>query len=287
MPRDASMTAADMRCTSGAAVMSSAHGMVVQRSAVAGVTLVWAQTAHRFGRHTHDEFGMGVMEAGAQRSASGRGPVLAAAGDVITVNPDEVHDGLPVGASERRWRMLYLRPECMQRALAAMPLGVQELSHPVRRCAQAKADVLSLMQVAASPLSAAAPHWEERLLRVLSHLTDDVRLQTPELPSDAVQKVRHHIDREPADATPLSALASMAGLSRFELVRAFTRHVGLPPHAYRVQRRTQLARQLILAGMPLVDAAITAGFSDQSHMTRTLARAYGFRPAALARAAGR
>ena len=69
-----------------------------------------------------------------QRSASGRGMVEAFAGDVITTNPGEVHDGQPLGGATRRWRMVYIEPAvmaslCDSAATAAGP-GV-ELTRPV------------------------------------------------------------------------------------------------------------------------------------------------------------
>ena len=44
---------------------------------------------------------------------SGRGIVDARAGEVITTNPGEVHDGRPLGGASRRWRMIYLDPSVM------------------------------------------------------------------------------------------------------------------------------------------------------------------------------
>ena len=52
---------------------------------------------------------IGVMNAGAQRSWSGIGWVESEAGDVITVNPGEMHDGAPIGGA-RGWQMLYPGP---------------------------------------------------------------------------------------------------------------------------------------------------------------------------------
>lgn len=65
-----------------------------------GVDAVLADTAQVFGRHTHDQFGVGLIDRGAQKSASGRGMVEAGAGDIITVNPGEVHMA-PLNWSQR------------------------------------------------------------------------------------------------------------------------------------------------------------------------------------------
>jgi hypothetical protein len=59
----------------------------IYRSAIAGAQPVESDSRHVFPRHTHEEFGIGVIRRGAQRSLSGRGTVEAGAGDVITVNP--------------------------------------------------------------------------------------------------------------------------------------------------------------------------------------------------------
>ena len=57
---------------------------------MAGVHAVLTHSARGFGRHWHDSFGFGVMDEGAHRSASGRGPVLATAGKLIATNPGDL-----------------------------------------------------------------------------------------------------------------------------------------------------------------------------------------------------
>ena len=102
--------------------------------AMPGVEAVEADSAHSFGRHTHDQFGIGIIVRGAQKSASGRGPVEAGAGDVITVNPGEVHDGYPIDDAGRAWRMLYLDPTLIARASLDISEGRSRdfvFSHPV------------------------------------------------------------------------------------------------------------------------------------------------------------
>ena len=67
-------------------------------------------------------------------------------------------------------------------------------------------------------------------------------------------------------------------------MRGFARLTGLTPHAYVVQRRLDLARRLIRQGGALAEAAVDAGFADQSHMHRVFAAHYGFTPGAYAAA---
>src|SRR5580658_2379208 len=104
------------------------------RCAMAGVEAVAADTRHVFPRHTHDQFGIGVIDRGAQRSWSGRGMVEAGEGDVLTVNPGEVHDGAPIGDAGRSWRILYFDPGLITESLDEMRQGEpgsRELPRPV------------------------------------------------------------------------------------------------------------------------------------------------------------
>src|SRR5260370_30373682 len=86
---------------------------------------------HSFPRHPYDQFGVGVIGFGAQRSWSGVGTVNASAGDVIMVNPDEMHDGTPLDGNLRGWRMLYLDPILVAREVEEEIVGTAEIVRPV------------------------------------------------------------------------------------------------------------------------------------------------------------
>jgi AraC-like DNA-binding protein len=66
----------------------------------------------------------------------------------------------------------------------------------------------------------------------------------------------------------LDELASVAGLSRYHFVRAFSRSYGMTPHAWQIDQRIQRARGLLHQGMSTADTALQLGFADQSHFQR-------------------
>ncbi|WP_240476580.1 AraC family transcriptional regulator [Geminicoccus roseus] len=253
-----------------------------------GVEAVSADTGHAFGRHIHEQFGIGVILRGAQRSSSGRGMVEAQAGDVITVNPGEVHDGLPVGESGRAWRMLYLEPAALAGPMGDLTGGGgagAELAHPVRRDPAAAAAFRSLFRAVTDPQGGSSEiEGQQSLILLLARL---VERRSPGRAPGAVLgigRVRARIDDDPSAPLSLAELAQIGGVSPFQLIRGFARATGLTPHAYLVQRRLHKARRLIAGGVVLADAAQAAGFADQSHMTRLFVRAYGMSPGRFAAA---
>jgi AraC-like DNA-binding protein len=96
--------------------------------------------------------------------------------------------------------------------------------------------------------------------------------------------VRDHIQRTYSQKVRLEELAKNAGMCRSALVRAFTRQVGLPPHAYRIHLRISRAQELITEGWPLSDVSLEVGFADQSHLNRHFKRLIGISPGRYARA---
>lgn len=260
--------------------MSATRGFQLLPSGMAGVEVVAADSAHAFGRHTHDQFGIGLIERGAQKSASGRGVVEAGAGNIITVNPGEVHDGKPFDANGRRWRMLYLEPaRVLDAAGDVAPGAAFEFTSPVIHDRVLAAHFASLFDAATGD---DALRSEAALLALVARLVQPLHRERPALVT-GIAAARERMDDDPTANPTLAALALQAGLSRYQFLRAFTRLTGLPPHAYLLQRRLHHARQLVHDGMGLADAAAASGFADQSHMTRAFVRCYGLTPGAFAR----
>ncbi|MFS8045568.1 helix-turn-helix domain-containing protein [Rhizobium sp. BR 314] len=258
------------------------------RTPLAGVEAVKAETGHSFPKHTHDQFGIGLIDAGAQASLSGRGMVRAEAGDIISVNPNEVHDGMPVGDS-RAWSMLYFDPRVIADLLQNIGEGRMsevEFPSPVIRNAELVSKFRTLFPLL---IDQSAP--QDGLLRDGLLLSLVARVMSESRPSlrdvavpAAIGRARELIDDDPAAPFTLAELANVCGLSQFQFLRAFSKATGLTPHAYLLQRRIQEARRLIALGMPLAEAAFACGFADQSHMTRLFVRNFGVSPGAYAAA---
>ncbi|OOG68408.1 AraC family transcriptional regulator [Sinorhizobium sp. A49] len=256
-------------------------------SRIGGVEAVEAATGHVFARHTHEQFGIGLIHQGAQKSLSGRGVVEAGAGDMITVNPGEVHDGMPIGDAGRSWRMLYFDPAVIADAMEDISQGktrTAEFTAPVFHDGGTARHFQALFSAVTAPDGERKDMLgEECTLSLLAEVMHERDGQTHRASTPpAIDRAQSLIDDDPSAAVTLTDLARAAGLSRFQVVRGFSKNVGLTPHAYLVQRRIDLARRLIARGVPLAVAAAEGGFADQSHMTRIFVRKYGISPGAYA-----
>ena len=251
------------------------HRSRVFASAWPGVYCTYIESGIHFGRHWHDTYGFGVMEQGGHRSASGRGTVDAYAGDVITTNPGEVHDGRPQGAPARRWRIVSVERELM----ASITGADAEITRPViqdRGLARILRRLFRRIEQRADALAAEESLVESCALLMTRHGTARA---VSEAPAD-MRRVRERLADGLAAAPSLAELAAMTGLSRYQVLRRFQKVYGLPPHAWLMHERVERARRLISQGSSLRDAAAGSGFADQSHMTRAFVRHFGFTPGA-------
>lgn len=254
------------------------------RSSVPGLEAVVATTGHRFARHTHEQFGIGLIFSGAQKSLSGRGMVEAEAGDIITVNPNEVHDGAPIGEA-RSWSILYFDPAVMDgfaREVAQGGTNRSEIPRPVIHDGRLAERFRALFSAVTGDEE--RMRCEELLLSVIADaMRETVQQAESATAPHSIVHARNLIDDDPAAEISLADLARESGLSRFQVLRAFAKVTGFTPHAYLVQARVHLARRLIARGMSLAEAAFESGFADQSHMTRAFVSRYGLTPGAYAR----
>ncbi len=96
--------------------------------------------------------------------------------------------------------------------------------------------------------------------------------------SPGIRRALSHIERHFTEALYLDDLAALAGLSVCRFVTVFRRQVGLTPHRFVCRERVRYARTLLIDGVPAAQAALEAGFFDQSHLSRHFKSIYGVTP---------
>ncbi|MCG7535394.1 helix-turn-helix domain-containing protein [Pseudoalteromonas sp. OOF1S-7] len=81
----------------------------------------------------------------------------------------------------------------------------------------------------------------------------------------------------------LSELATQQGVHPVYFSRAFKKYFHISASAYQQQLQLSKAMRSMTQGVPLSDCAFHAGFSDQSHMNRTMMSRIGLSPGKLQR----
>jgi AraC-like DNA-binding protein len=252
-----------------------------------GITLMQAHfTEHSFERHSHATYSIGVTRSGVQ-TFNCRGTRHASLkGDVMLFNPNEPHDGSRGTDEGFGYAILYIEPALLDTwsDRAAGTTVSRYFTHTVvndRRASgllsQAVAALLQPQEsMRAEVLTCAS------LIHLLGHYGEyAANLQACVDPGrHRMVTVREYIDAHFQEDLSVDRLGRLVGLSRVHLTRAFSKAFGVPPHIYLNMVRLRHAQNALLSGHSLADAAILAGFADQSHFSRRFKGSVGLAPGA-------
>ena len=104
----------------------------------------------------------------------------------------------------------------------------------------------------------------------------------PPIPTVSHQRMRQLIEFIEANLDQpltLDAMAAQVGISPLYLARAFKAAVGQSPHQYVLARRIERAKELLRnTEIPIIDVALSVGFSSQSHLSHWMIRHTGVSP---------
>jgi len=245
---------------------------------------------HAFPRHTHETYAIGVIEGGVQATLYRGTTHIATAGDICLINPGEVHTGFSPHESGWTYRVFYPDVPVLQQAAEAVSWKrrrAPRFPSPVIRDQALSRRLLRFLKTLERP--ALSLERESLLLTALSQMVarhaavaDNTARYSPR-EDQAVGAARDYLEACFTENVTLSTLARIAGISEFHLLRLFRDRMGLPPHAYLIQRRIDHARRLLARRVPIVQVALDTGFSDQSHFTRHFKRILGVTPGEFCR----
>ncbi|PWC33596.1 AraC family transcriptional regulator [Azospirillum sp. TSO35-2] len=260
-----------------------------QDRTVGGLFLLHADfTRHDYAPHTHEAIVVAVTEAGGSEFRSRGVTQEATSRSLLVFNPAEVHSGRMGSSGNWRYRSFYLRRPAIDHVARLVGIdrvpGFTENRITDTGLADAFLALHRLLDGDGDPMLA-----QERLAGCFGGLIDRHAAgaaMVPRAPGDAVTvaPLLALIHDRHADPLTLDDLAREAGLTVFQLIRLFKRTVGLTPHGYLTQVRLTAAVRRLERGARLADAAIDAGFYDQSAFTRHFKRAYGITPRCYVRA---
>lgn len=268
-------------------------------------------------RHVHDSLILGVVTAGVRRITTPGQNVCVPAGGVFALPPGLTHACAPENGV-CSYLAFSMEPPALPPAFAplfarpmALPLRIDDakLATVLLRLAEAclepcgSLERQSLLAEVLEQVAALAAEQEQGGVRerplagkaqpgleVAKDLEDMHGSQASGAQElmQAVRRAEELLKAGPETALSLPELAQACGVDMYALHRAFTRVLGLPPHAFQTHLRLRRAKALLRAGSAPGQAALEAGFCDQSHLNRHFARVVGLTPAQYAKAhAGR
>ncbi len=250
-------------------------------TAFGGTNLLHSQVRQfRFAPHWHDEYVIAAYHGGQKNLRCGISDTITQKGDLLIIAPGTIHSATVHGAKGWHYRALYLSEAQICDALKLTPEALRQRTGDhihLRNVPSLPAELPAALD-AGSISELAITEW---LLATLGQLP--THRPATKAPPQSLRLIRECILDDPAHVLRMSDLTALTHVTPEHLSRSFRAQFGLSPFQMLTAARLDLARRAIANGSSLCQAAMQAGFSDQSHMTRWFRRAYGVTPGQLPR----
>ncbi|HEX4225765.1 MAG TPA: AraC family transcriptional regulator [Pseudonocardiaceae bacterium] len=230
---------------------------------------------HAYPVHTHTVWTLLILDQGLLRFDLDRHNHDTLRSQVLLLPPHIPHDGrtpAPQGFSKR---VIYLTEDALDANLIGAATDRPNLSDPLLW------NRIGLLHDTLS-LPGDTFEAESRLALIVERLGWHLRRRRTQAAPPPVRGLADDLhdllDERLITGLGLDEAARLLRADPTRLIRAFSKRFAIPPHLYLTGRRVEMARQLLLSGMPAGAVAAEVGFYDQSHLTRHFKRMLGVTP---------
>lgn len=232
---------------------------------------------HEFIEHAHDIATLVLVTAGSVEIKIGAEWRRAVAGELFFVAAHQVHSARPLELGYWEMRTMHFPAECIARTAGGN--GVQP---PIAKGPDSElARAFLTFHVS---LETAGANQQMSLFRDFMNMfsagtvLENGKRKAERCVDDRLVRARQLIEKRVFQNVPMEDIAEEARIPIFSLIRCFKREYGTSPHVWRMQARANAAAKSLREKVPLVEAAISCGFYDQSHMTRVFSKVFGVTP---------
>lgn len=236
----------------------------------------------KFPNHFHDYYVIGFIEGGRRHLWCKGKEYDTSPGDLILFNPRDNHYCAPIDGENLDYRCVNIPVDVMTDAVKE----ITRLTYVPRFTCNVvyQSDITDSLNTLYLSILRHAPRFEKEealfflLEQVLSEYAVPEREKDTCISMPQIQTLCDYMEEHFAESISLDDLLSMTDFGKSYLLRCFTRQVGVSPYRYLQTVRLAKAKKFLEQGIPPVEAADMAGFSDQSHFTNFFKEFIGLTP---------
>lgn len=235
----------------------------------------------KFPNHFHDYYVIGLIENGQRFLQCNNREHLLNAGDMVIFNPLDTHTCEPADGKPLDYRCINIRPEVLQKSVFEIT-GEECLPRFMQNVIYRSGLAPCFRELHLMMLEEESGFKKEELfLFLIQQLLEeysDAAIAAVQGPSLEIKTVCDYLETNYSKAITLDSLSVLTGLSKYHLLRSFTRQKGISPYSYLETVRIGKAKKLLEKGIPPIEAAFQTGFSTQSHFSNFFKKFIGLTP---------
>lgn len=236
----------------------------------------------KFPNHFHDFYVIGFVEGGKRHLCCKGSQYELTAGDLILFNPRDNHFCAPSNGEILDYRAINISEKVM--CDAAKEITGRSFTPYFTKNVVYQSDITQSLGALYDAILSHAPKLqkEEVFFFLLEQVLQEYSAPFEEMdisePNPQIQNLCAYMEAHFSDNITLDDLLSMTHFGKSYLLRSFTKQTGVSPYRYLQTVRLDRAKKFLEQGMPPIDAASNAGFSDQSHFTNFFKEFIGLTP---------
>lgn len=236
----------------------------------------------KFPNHFHEYYVIGFIENGRRHLSCKNKEYAIAPGDLLLFNPRDNHTCEQMDGKTLDYRCINIQPEIMSKAVFEIT-GQDYLPYFTSQVVFHSELVLLLKELHLMIMQEEKDFRKEELFFfLLDQLIKEYTEQNIPSPkaeqTTEVKAICDFLEQNYMKNITLKDLSNLTGLSKYYLLRSFTKEKGISPYRYLETIRINQAKKLLEQGLLPIDAAFQAGFTDQSHFSNFFKKFIGLTP---------
>ena len=236
----------------------------------------------KFPNHFHDYYVIGFIESGERCLSCKNREYTVEPGDLLLFNPRDNHTCEQINGGTLDYRCINVPPETMSKA--AFEITGKEYLPYFSPAVIFHSELASLLRELHMIIMEEEKDFrkEEIFFFLLEQLIEEfseegIEQSGPE-ENRETKIICNYLEKNYMKNITLDELSGLTGLSKYYLLRSFTKQKGISPYRYLETIRIDRAKKLLEQGVLPIEAALQTGFADQSHFSNFFKKFIGLTP---------
>lgn len=233
-----------------------------------------------FTNHFHDYYVIGIMKKGDRKFICNSENYNIQTNNILLINPNDYHECIGIDENNLDYVAIHISKETMSNLVNEIfkTKNMVIFNKNVISDDTLLKEIKILSNLVVSNNNTLEK--EELFYIVIKELlenyasfkmvNENVKLKTKE--------ICDYIESNYTDNITLDKLAQVGAISKYHLIRLFTKEKGITPYKYLELYRINQAKKQLQGNNSILDISIQCGFSDQSHFTNLFKETIGITP---------
>lgn len=236
----------------------------------------------KFPNHFHECYVIGFIEKGRRfLSCKNKGYTIEP-GDLLLFNPRDNHACEQIDGKTLDYRCINIQPGIMSKAVFEIT-GKENLLYFTPQVVFHSELVVVLRELHQIIMEEERDFRKEEIFfflleQLIEEYTEQAMPTEDEEQSMEARAICEFLEKHYMENITLDNLCKLTGLSKYYLLRSFTKQKGISPYSYLETIRIDNAKKMLEQGVLPIEVALQTGFTDQSHFSNFFKKFIGLTP---------